>query len=278
VVNGSQQTTDQVSDQMTDQSAMNGPSEGSQIAVIAKAAQVLEALLQRPDGAAPTQIAADLQINRSTAFRLLTSLERSGLLDRDPETGRYRLGLKFLKFGDAVRDRIDVVSIADPVLRQLRDEVRLTVYLSIRNGWGAVCLKRLPGPEVDVLAWKPGQQLPFHRGAGPRARLASLPHPELETYLAEPMDRSTRSGTLSVEEIRDMVGRTRDRGWSLNTEDITPGVSSVGVALRDVGIPDQYAISVAGLASSFHGPGLAEAAAAVVAAADRVAARIDGGR
>ena len=146
---------------LPDEGATGASPDGSQIAVIGKAAQVLEALLQRPEGAAPTQLAVDLAINRSTAFRLLTSLERSRLVDRDPETGRYRLGLRFLTFGDAVRARIDVVSIADPVLRQLRDEVRLTVYLSIRNEWGAVCLKRLAGPEFDVLAWKPGSDYLF---------------------------------------------------------------------------------------------------------------------
>lgn len=261
-----------------DDTAAGASSDGSQIAVIGKAAQVLEALLQRPEGAAPTQIAVDLAINRSTAFRLLTSLERSRLLDRDPETGRYRLGLRFLTFGDAVRERIDVVSIADPVMRQLRDEVRLTVYLSIRNGWGAVCLKRLAGPEVDVLAWKPGQRLPFHRGAGPRALLAALPDPDLETYLAEPMDRSTRSGTLTVDDIRQMVAGTRERGWSLNVEDLTPGVSSVGVALRDTTGSAQYAISVAGLAASFQGSSLEDTAAAVVSAVSRMAAQIDGDR
>jgi DNA-binding IclR family transcriptional regulator len=270
VVNGSQH--------QPDEGATGGSVDGSQIAVIGKAAQVLEALLHRPEGAAPTQVAADLAINRSTAFRLLTSLERSRLVDRDPETGRYRLGLRFLTFGDAVRARIDVVSIADPVLRQLRDEVRLTVYLAIRNEWGAVCLKRLAGPDFDVLAWKPGQQLPFHRGAGPRALLAALPDAELEVYLAEPMDRSTRSGMLAVDQVRQMVAITRERGWSLNAEDLTPGVSSVGVALRDVNGSAQYAISVAGLAARFQGSSLVDTADAVVAAVSRVAAQIDGGR
>ena len=183
-------------------------------------------------------------------------MERSRLVDRDPETGRYRLGLRFLTFGDAVRARIDVVSIADPVLRQLRDEVRLTVYLAIRNEWGAVCLKRLAGPDFDVLAWKPGQRLPFHRGAGPRALLAALPDGELEAYLAEPMDRPTRSGPLTVDQVRQMVAITRERGWSLNAEDLTAGVSSVGVALRDVSGSAQYAISVAGLAARFQGSSL----------------------
>jgi len=264
--------------ELPDEGGSNASPDGSQIAVIGKAAQVLEALLLRPEGAAPTQLAADLAINRSTAFRLLTSLERGRLVDRDPETGRYRLGLRFLTFGDAVRARIDVVNIADPVLRQLRDEVRLTVYLSIRNEWGAVCLKRLAGPEVDVLAWKPGQWLPLHRGAGPRALLAALPDTELETYLAEPMNRTTRSGALTVDDVRQMVDITRTRGWSLNVEDLTPGVSSIGVALQDISGSAQYSISVAGLASRFQGSSLDDIAAAVMAAVSRIAAQIDGGR
>jgi DNA-binding IclR family transcriptional regulator len=75
-----------------------------------------------------------------------------------------------------------------------------------------------------------------------------------------------------------MVAITRERGWSLNAEDLTPGVSSVGVALRDVNGSAQYAISVAGLAARFQGSSLVDTADAVVAAVSRVAAQIDGGR
>lgn len=111
-------------------SVVDMPSAGSQIAVVGKAVLVLEALLDYADGATPTDVATRLGMNRSTAFRLLTSLEYAGLLDRNAETGQYRLGLRFLVFGDVVRERLDLVQLAEPTMRRLRDELRQTVYVS----------------------------------------------------------------------------------------------------------------------------------------------------
>lgn len=254
------------------------PSAGSQIAVIGKAGQVLDALLEHPEGATPTDIAAALGINRSTAFRLLISLEHVGLLDRDAETGQYRLGLKLLVFGEAVRERQDLVRIAEPTMRRLRDELRQSVYLSRREGWGAVCLHRLSGPDVDVLAWKAGRWLPFHVGAGPRALLAALSDADLADYLALPEERATRNGALNVADLRRIVDETRERGWSFNDEAITEGVSSLGAVVRGGNRLPLCALSVAGLSVSYRGERRTAIAEAVVAAAEQLAERIAGGR
>ncbi len=257
--------------------AQPSASAGSRIAVIDKAALVLDALLRHPHGATPTEVAGDLGLNRSTTFRLLTSLEHAGLLDRDPATGRYRLGLRMLVLGDAVRERLDLVRIAEPILRELRDTVRQTVFLSERDGWGAVCLQRLPGPDVDILAWRTGHRLPFHTGAGPRALLAALPEEELEAYLAGPGPWPTRQGELSATELRRLVEQTRERGWSLNREDVTDGVSSLAVAVRsnDTGAP-VCALSIAGLSGAFSGERLDAMAEAVREGASRLAAVLSG--
>ncbi len=255
---------------------VSAPSAGSQIAVIAKAGQVLDVLLESAQGATPTDVAMRMGITRSTAFRLLTSLEKAGLVDRDADSGRYRLGIRLLLLGDAVRDRMDLVSLADPVLRSLRDEVRQSVYLSRRDGWGAMCLHRMAGPDVDVLAWKAGQWLPFHIGAGPRALLAALSDDEIDRYLAQGSERRTRQEQLTDEQIWAIVRRTRARGWSLNLEELTEGVSSLGAVVRGAkGLP-LCAISVAGLTASYQGTRLDTLAAAVTATADQLSRQVAG--
>jgi len=251
-------------------------SAGSQIAVIGKAGQVFDVLLDYSNGATPTDVATRMGITRSTAFRLLTSLEKAGLLDRDHESGHYRLGVKLMLFGDAVRDRIDLVSLAEPVLHRLRDEQRQSVYLSRRDGWGAVCLHRLAGPDVDVLAWKAGQWLPFHSGAGPRALLAALSDEEITRYLAARQDRSTRQGPLTEQQVWALVNQTRARGWSLNLEDLTEGVSSLGAVVQGTKGAPLCAISAAGLTASYQGARLDALAAAVTNAAEQLSRHITG--
>ena len=252
-------------------------SAGSRIAVIDKAAMALEALLGHPRGATPTEIAEDLGINRSTVFRLLTSLDHVGLVDRDASNGRYRLGLRLMVFGDAVRETLDLARLADSIMQELRDATRQTVFLSRRDGWGAVCLQRLAGPDVDVLGWKFGQWLPFHIGAAPRALLAALPDTEVDRYLSQSRDRQTRHGFLSDDDIRRIVAETRARSWAINQEDITNGVSSIGVAVTATQTgPPLCALSIAGLAVEFGSDRLDALAEKVKHAGERLAATLTG--
>ena len=235
---------------------------------------VLEALLEEPSGATPTQIAERVGTNRSTAFRLLASLESGGLVDRDADGGRYRLGLGFLRFGDAVRRRLDLVGLAEPALVALRERVRQSVYLSVRVEWEAICLHRLAGPEVDVLAWQVGARLPLHVGAGPRALLAALPDAELETYLHADAERTTLRGPMSEADLRRVVEETRTRGWSLNREDLTSGVASLGAVVHDAGGAAIAAVSIAGLASHYDDAALPALAGAVGDAAAAISATL----
>jgi DNA-binding IclR family transcriptional regulator len=239
-------------------------SNGSRIAVIDKAVRVLDELMKAPSGLTPTDLATALDINRSSAFRLLTSLEQAGLLFRDPLSGRYRLGVKFLQYGESVRAGTALIDLADPTLRKLSAQTRQSVSLAIREGFGARCLHRVAGPDVEVFAWKVGGWLPMYVGAAPQALLSVLSDEELERFLAQlgPKSRSDHPAP-PPEEIRASVAATRDRGYSLNQGGLTTGVSSLGVIVNDNSDVTVCAISVAGLEHHYRGEALVRTADAV---------------
>lgn len=261
---------------MTDEDAKveAGRSPGSRIAVIEKAVKTLDVLLPAKEGLTPTEVAERIGTNRSTAFRLLTSLEQSGLLTRDPKTGRYRLGMKMLQYGSAVRLSMSLVQVAEPILMRLRDDTRQTSLLAIREGWGARCLIRLPGPEVDVLSWTSGQWLPMHLEAAPQALMSAMTDADVDRYLAYNKDWQTQQGKRTPEEIRDTVKEIRRRGWALNSATITQGVASLGAVVRDRTGAPVCAISVAGLERHYIGTQLERTAATVLAAARDIGQRL----
>ncbi|WP_170285609.1 IclR family transcriptional regulator [Microbacterium rhizomatis] len=247
-------------------------SNGSRIAVIDKAVHVLDALMLAPNGLTPTDAAAAIDSNRSTAFRLLTSLEQAGLLYRDALTGRYRLGVKFLQYGEAVRAGMALVDLADPIMRHLSAVTRQTVSLAVREGFGARYVHRIPGPEIEVFGWKIGDWLPMHAGAAAEALLSALPDSEVERYLAQGGERRTRLGVVSDDEIRSHIAVARQRGWSLNRAALTEGVLSLGVPVRDSSGGLVCAISVAGLGHHYQDDTIDDTAGAVMAAAREITA------
>lgn len=249
-------------------------SNGSRIAVIDKAVRVLDALMLAPNGLTPTDAASAIDSNRSTAFRLLTSLEQAGLLYRDALTGRYRLGVKFLQYGESVRAGMALVDLADPIMRRLSAVTRQTVSLAVREGFGGRYLHRIAGPEIEVFGWKVGDWLPMHAGAAAEALLAALPDTEIERYLAQGGERRNRHGIVTDDDIRKQVALARKRGWALNRAALTDGVLSLGVAVKDSAGALVCAISVAGLGQHYEEGVLEGTAQAVVDAAKELSAAL----
>lgn len=252
----------------------DGRSSGSRIAVIDKAVRTLDALMPVPEGLTPTEVAEAIGTNRSTAFRLLTSLELAGLVARDKSTSRYQLGMKLLQYGSAVRSGLNIIRLAEPILSDLRDQTRQSVFLAVREGFGARCLFRLPGPEVDVLSWSTGEWLPMHLGAAPQALMAAMNTIELDHYLDRNDDRRNRGGDRTRDEVLAEIQEIRSRGWSLDRAGITQGVASLGTVVRDSSSTIAGAISVAGLEHHYDGLELNRTASAVVTAAREIGNRL----
>src|SRR3954454_23263839 len=92
---------------------------------VGKAIAILDALCQEPYDLTPSQVATEVGLDRTTAYRLLETLVEGRMLIRDPHTRRYRLGLKALDYANAVRDRLEVRHIALSHLIDLQQELDL---------------------------------------------------------------------------------------------------------------------------------------------------------
>ena len=244
------------------------------ILVLGKVKAVLDAFAGSMERAGPSEVAARLGQNKSSTFRLLASMERIGLLDRNPD-GTYELGLRLMELGSQVQARLDLPRIADPVLRQLRQEVDQTSFLTVRRGFEATCIGRVAGTNVDVLSLRLGGALPLYCGAGPRALLAGLSSAELDAYLGQaPFARLTQHTLAGADELRGDIERTRAEGFTLSMEDVTPGVAAIGAAITDAAGDIVAAISVAGLKHMYAGSLEKEIASKVIAAAAEVSAAL----
>ncbi len=243
------------------------------ILVLGKVKAVLDALADLGQ-AGPSEIAARIGANKSTTFRLVTSMERIGLLDRTPG-GSYALGLWLMELGALVESRLDLRRIAESELVGLNQGVALTAFLTVRHADQATCIDRIAGPNVDVLALRLGGILPLYSGAGPRVLLAGLAEPDLAAYLRRAPFRPLTPHTLtSSAALRADVELTRRRGYVLSMEDVTVGVAALGVPVFDASGRVAGAISVAGLRHEFEGDHEGLLANRLQASAARVSAAL----
>src|SRR5215213_8380796 len=115
---------------------------GRPVGSVARALALLDALAEEPAGV--NALARRIGVNPSSASRLLATLERGGLVEREPG-GPYRLGLHLVALADRVLARLDVRDLARPQLRALVERTGETATLSVPGGSEAVTVDFVPG-------------------------------------------------------------------------------------------------------------------------------------
>src|SRR4051812_16628887 len=188
--------------------------------------------------------AATLGLHRSIVYRLLRTLERRHLVERNDE-GEYLPGPYLAVLSRGVRRNLR--SAATSALADLCAELQMTAFLVVADGEEAVTIDSVEPTSLDAhVAYRPGTRHPIDRGAPGIALLAGRP---------------ARSGE------RKEVIAARARGWAESEAEVIAGMASIAAP-----IADQGAIAVLWLAG--NPVDVEEVAAAVVTAAADVARRL----
>lgn len=224
-------------------------------------------------------LARQTGLSEPTALRYATSLTTHGFLEREPHTGRYRLGIRLFELGQkALRER-DPRSIALPHMARLRSRFEETVNLAMRHDDDLVLIEVLESPRSIRKGARLGDRDHWHASSLGKAVLAQLDRDEARMLL-ERQERHplTPHTTTSVERLLDELDLVRARGFAVDDLENEPDLRCVGAAILDRQGAPQYAISIAGPATRVTpeatvemGAELREVAAAVSAALGYVA-------
>src|ERR1700709_2483891 len=102
-------------------------------------------ILARLGGAGVTEIAAELQVHKSTAFRLVATLESHGMVEQNEDRGKYRLGVGVLRLAGATTARLDVVQEARSICRKLAADSGETVNIAVLSDRSVLYVDQVAG-------------------------------------------------------------------------------------------------------------------------------------
>ncbi len=175
--------------------------------------------------------ARHLNVPRSTAYRVLRSLETGGLLVYDRERRVYRLSLALARLGQAALSRIDLRSAARPYLERLARDTGESAFLLVVQGRAAVVIDTVSSDAPLKLTYPVGTPWPLHAGASNKVLLAHLPPEEVDEILSGPLPRVTPRTTTAPDRLRQQLSRIRQRGYAYSRGELTPGVVGVAVPI-----------------------------------------------
>jgi IclR family transcriptional regulator, KDG regulon repressor len=171
-------------------------------------------------------------LHKSTAFRILSTLEAAGYVDKRPASGLYRVGRKWTRL-----DR--VLLAAEPLrwaalapLQDLAQRTEETVHVGILYGGESVTVQVVEGTHAVRMHSAVGKRAPAHASAMGKTFLAHLDDPELDDFISRFGVRSITAHTISEPlRLKRHLAIVRQRGWAVDSEELEPGLRCVAVPI-----------------------------------------------
>ncbi len=222
-----------------------------------------------------TELSRRLGIGKSTAHRLLSTLADERLLEQDPHTGAYRLGLAMYELGASVALHTDLHEACSPVLDQLRNATRETVQVAVLDGREVVYVERRESPQTLRLFGRVGHRNSAHCTSTGKVLLAALPPEVLEATLRGwRLERKTPYTITDPRALRSGLEEVRHRGWAENIGESELGAASIAAAIRDERGDVVAALSIVGPVQRLGSDSLRRFARPVVDASLAVSRRL----
>ena len=217
------------------------------VQVLDRALAALEVLQARPQECSLVELCTALKLHKSTVHRLMMVLEQHRLVDKNPETGRYRLGLKLFEFGSKAIGALDLKRHSRPHLNKLLQEINETVHFCILDD-GQVFYVEKVEPERSVrMACTVGSRAPAYCTAVGKAMLAELSDAEVKLIVRRwGLQRVTKNTITTAADLKAELSAVRNRGYAVDNEEKEEGLRCVGAAVRGHSGKLIAAISVSG--------------------------------
>jgi len=196
---------------------------------VERALGMLEAVAQEPEGLSNAEISRKLQIPKSSASYILRTLEKQNYLNRDAESGKYRVGLKILGLSRGALSGIDVREVALPIMRNLMEKTNLTCHLAILDGPEAVYIEKVePQGFIRMDTWV-GRRMRVHATSVGKALVAYVPQERLEKILSErAMERRTPKTITTPPRLFKELEKVRAQGYAVDDEENNLGARCLG--------------------------------------------------
>lgn len=255
--------------------ANHGDDSARRIQSVDRAVELLKAVAGNRTPQSIGELADSVGLNRSTAWRLLMTLEHHGLIDRDPVTQRYVTGYEILRLAASASAHELIASRARGTMDRLARETEETVNLVVLTPRGIVSIDQSYTRKIASVSVV-GIHLPLHATASGKVRLALASPDERDELLAGKLERFTDQTITSLRALRAELDDVRRRGYAIERDEFEAGVSGVSAPILDPRGHVAAFLSIWGLSSRLSEERLAELGPIVAAAADEIGRRLAG--
>ena len=241
---------------------------------VATSVRLLKAFSEEQVEIGISDLAKRLGVAKSTVHRLAVTLVADGMLEQNPDTGKYRLGMALFRLGSLVRRRMTMSNEARPLLRDLREKVNETVHLAVLDGSEIMYVFNLESAQAIRMRSDVGVRKPAYCTAEGQAILAFQPAEVVERVVRDGLGARTPQTITDPQALRKVLEGVRARGCAIEDEESELGMRCIAAPLRNDAGEVVAAIGLAGPVSRLSKKALATFIPHVIETAAAISARL----
>jgi len=217
------------------------------VAMVDRAMKILDYMLKSESTAGISQLAKYLDLPKANVFRIISTLEKWGMVERDPLfENEYRLGKALIVYGQKAKKDINLLSVAKPVLKQIAQDIGETANIGVLHENQIVILHSEHG-EASILVSILPPTCALHNSSLGKVFLANMSDTDITNYFAQTTFESQTVNTItSYDDFSKHRAQICTDGYSLEIEEWEYGLSCVAVPVKDSTGQLLAALSVSG--------------------------------
>ncbi|HXA00184.1 MAG TPA: IclR family transcriptional regulator [Candidatus Dormibacteraeota bacterium] len=245
------------------------------VQVLDRALAALATLSNSSSDCSLAELCPALGLHKSTAHRLMMVLEQHRLVVKNPETGRYRLGLRLYELGSRAIDGLDLRGKARPYLDRLQERFGETVFFCILDEGQVFYVEKVESQRSVRTACTVGSRAPAYCTAVGKAMLSELPEAEVIAIVRKSGMKTITPNTITtIARLKNELKAVRSRGFAIDDEEKEEGLRCVGAVVRAHSRKLSAAMSISGPAFRMTKERIPEVGQALMQAASELSAEL----
>lgn len=196
--------------------------------------KILDAFEEQDSHLTSKQISEKLNLNSSSTWRLIYTLQHLGYLEQIPDSDEYMLASKMLKFARIILNNIKLRGVAKPYIEDLVADLKLNSNLTILENNKSILILRIPSPEIPDTHFHVGREFPLYCSSSGKILLANIPEDQLKKILQDLELKKLTSKTITdKKKLYDNLMQIKEQGYAVDNGEYIKNTNCIAVPIHD---------------------------------------------
>lgn len=241
---------------------------------IDRAVAILDCFSEEKKELRLSEISERLGLNKSTVHGIISTLKYHGFISQDEETQKYKLGIRFVQFGDLVINSMNIRNAAVPVIDAVCEKIEETVHVAMLDGLDVVWIEKRECTKSIKTSTKIGARLPAYTTADGKIIICYQNKDKIKNYLPKRIPQYTNNTITNKGEFIKKLEEMKKNGYAIDNEEYVEGLKCVAAPIFDHDGKVRFSLSTTGPAFRMNEERIKELIVIIKEAANEISQRI----